>query len=121
MTSNNEVDIKIDDHPGRNQDPSLNNTENRAAPHKDGLSQPRHKVKDPTLARNMTTTPKTSSTTIGNTLTGPNHKTRDLRHSKRNEKLFGGNLNCTFQATDTTMTAPFVPQHDNLARYLPAY
>jgi hypothetical protein len=111
MTSNNEVDSKIDDHRSRNQDLSLNNTEIRADPHKDDLSQPCHKVKDPILARNTTTIPRISRTTTGTTLTGPSYKTRDLRHSKRNLKLCGGNLNCMFQATDTTMIAQLVPQH----------
>jgi hypothetical protein len=89
MTNNNEADNKIDDHRSRNQDLSLKITETRAAPHHDDLSQPRHKVKDPTPARKMTTIPRTSPTTTGHTLTGLSRKTTDLRHGKRNEKLFG--------------------------------
>jgi hypothetical protein len=111
MINNNEADNKIDNHRSHNQDLSLNTTETRAVPHKEDLSQPLHKVKDPTPAKKMTTIPKTCRTTTEHTLTGLSHKTTDLRHSKRNERLFGGNPNCTFQATNTTMTAPLVPQH----------
>jgi hypothetical protein len=81
MTNNNKVDNQINNHRSRNHDLSLNNIETRADPHKDDLSQPRHKVKDPILARNMTTTHRTSRTTIGITLKGLSHKTKDRCHS----------------------------------------
>jgi hypothetical protein len=56
----------------------------------------------------MTIIRKTShTTTIGRTLTGPSHKTEDLR--QQNEKSIGGNPNYTSKATVTTMTVPHVP------------
>jgi hypothetical protein len=111
MTNSNEADNKIDDHRSRKQDLSLKITETRAAPQKGDLNLPHRKVSELTPARTTTIIRKTSHTnTTGHTLTGPSRKTTDLRHSKRNEKLFGGNPNCTFQATDTTTTAQHVPQ-----------
>jgi hypothetical protein len=98
MTTNNKADNKIDDHCSHNQELHLDNTEFRVNPHKDDLNQPRHKVKDPTLKRDMITTHRTSQTTTETTLTGPSRKTTDLRHSKQNKKSFGGSLNCAFQA-----------------------
>ena len=108
MTTNNEANNKIDNNPSCNQELLLKTTENRVNPLKDDLNQPRHKVKNPILKKDITTTHKISRET---SLTGPSHKTTDLRHSKPNKKLFGGSLSCTFQATGITMTAQHVRQH----------
>jgi hypothetical protein len=110
MTNNSVVDNRIDDHRSHNQNLRLKITETRAVPRSHDPNLPHRKVRDITNAKRMTTIPRTNrTTTIGRTLTGLSHKTEDLRHSKRNEKSFGGNPNCTSTATVTTMIAPRVP------------